>query len=66
MTFKPLHDRLLVERGAEPPARSGAIVIPDSAKEKPQQGNVMAVQLTTEAVISQIADESVTTSLSNR
>lgn len=45
MTFKPLHDRVLVERCAEPAARSGAIVIPDSAKEKPQQGKVIAAGL---------------------
>jgi chaperonin GroES len=45
MTFKPLHDRRLVERCAEPPARSGAIVIPDSAKEMPQQGKVIAAGL---------------------
>ena len=40
--FRPLHDRLIVQRFAEPEARSGAIVIPDSAKEKPQQGKVIA------------------------
>ena len=45
MTFKPLHDRLLVERCAEPPACSGAIVIPDSVKERPQRGNVIAAGL---------------------
>src|SRR5688500_7371848 len=45
MTFRPLHDRLLVERLAEPDARSGTIIIPDSAKEKPQQGQVIAAGL---------------------
>lgn len=43
--FRPLHDRLIVERCAESAARSGAIVIPDSAKEKPQQGKVIAAGL---------------------
>jgi chaperonin GroES len=45
MTFRPLHDRLLVERIAEPDAHSGAIIIPDSAREKPQHGKVIAAGL---------------------
>ena len=43
MKFRPLHDRLVVER-IEAEARTAAgIIIPDSAKEKPQQGEVVAV-----------------------
>ena len=39
----PLHDRVLVKRIEDEPARRGGIIIPDSAKEKPQQGKVIAV-----------------------
>jgi chaperonin GroES len=39
----PLHDRVLVKRIEDAPARRGAIIIPDSAKEKPQEGKVIAV-----------------------
>jgi chaperonin GroES len=43
MKFKPLHDRVLVKRlDAEEKVRGG-IIIPDSAKEKPQEGQVVAV-----------------------
>jgi chaperonin GroES len=42
MTVRPLHDRLVVRRLAEGEQRSGGIIIPDSAKEKPQQGRVIA------------------------
>jgi chaperonin GroES len=38
-----LHDRLLVERLEEGETKKGGIIIPDSAKEKPQQGTVVAV-----------------------
>jgi chaperonin GroES len=38
-----LHDRLLVERVEEAETKKGGIIIPDSAKEKPQQANVVAV-----------------------
>jgi chaperonin GroES len=41
--LRPLHDRLLVKRLAEQDQRHGSIVIPDSAKEKPQEGQVIAV-----------------------
>jgi chaperonin GroES len=41
--FRPLHDRLLVKRMEEEEERRGGIIIPDTAKEKPQQGKVMAV-----------------------
>jgi chaperonin GroES len=42
-TLRPLHDRVLVRRLAELDARPGGIIIPDTAKEKPQEGTVMAV-----------------------
>jgi len=42
-TLHPLHDRVLIKRIEDEPARRGAIIIPDSAKEKPQEGKVMAV-----------------------
>jgi chaperonin GroES len=43
MKFRPLHDRIVVRR-IEPEERtSGGIIIPDTAKEKPQQGEVIAV-----------------------
>jgi len=40
---KPLHDRILVKRLEEKEIRKGGIIIPDSAKEKPQEGEVIAV-----------------------
>ncbi len=43
MKVKPLHDRILVERVEEEEVRKGGIIIPDTAKEKPQQGKVIAV-----------------------
>lgn len=42
-TLHPLHDRVLVKRIEDEPARRGGIIIPDSAKEKPQRGKVIAV-----------------------
>ena len=42
-TLHPLHDRVLLKRTAEEPVRRGGIIIPDSAKEKPQEGKVIAV-----------------------
>ena len=42
-TLHPLHDRILIKRIEDEPARRGAIIIPDSAKEKPQEGKVIAV-----------------------
>jgi chaperonin GroES len=42
MNVRPLHDRLVVRRLAEGEQRSGGIIIPDSAKEKPQRGQVIA------------------------
>ena len=41
--LRPLHDRILVRRIEDEDARHGHIVIPDSAKEKPQEGKVIAV-----------------------
>ncbi|HWB16149.1 MAG TPA: co-chaperone GroES [Vicinamibacterales bacterium] len=43
MSVRPLHDRILVTRIEEEEQRVGGIIIPDSAKEKPQQGKVIAV-----------------------
>jgi len=43
MGFRPLHDRVLVKRLEEAEQRRGGIIIPDSAKEKPQQAEVKAV-----------------------
>ena len=42
MGFKPLHDRVLVERVEAEEKTAGGIIIPDNAKEKPQQGKVIA------------------------
>jgi chaperonin GroES len=42
MKVRPLHDRVLVKREEEEEARAGSIIIPDSAKEKPQKGKVVA------------------------
>ncbi|NNE67474.1 MAG: co-chaperone GroES [Pyrinomonadaceae bacterium] len=41
-TIKPLHDRVIVRRIEENTTTSGGIIIPDSAKEKPQEGEVIA------------------------
>ena len=43
VALRPLHDRILVERIEETEQKVGGIIIPDSAKEKPQQGRVIAV-----------------------
>jgi chaperonin GroES len=43
MALRPLHDRILVERIEEDEQKVGGIIIPDSAKEKPQQGKVIAI-----------------------
>jgi chaperonin GroES len=42
MSFRPLHDRVLVRRVDEDEKTSGGIIIPDTAKEKPSQGEVVA------------------------
>ena len=41
--LRPLHDRVLIKRLEEQDEKHGSIIIPDSAKEKPQEGKVMAV-----------------------
>ncbi len=43
MKIRPLHDRILVERLEEKEAKKGGIIIPDTAKEKPQEAKVIAV-----------------------
>ena len=43
MKVRPLHDRLLVRRIEEKEAARGGIIIPDTAKEKPMEGKVLAV-----------------------
>lgn len=43
MNVRPLRDRILVKRVEEEEQRVGGIIIPDTAKEKPQQGRVVAV-----------------------
>ena len=43
MKFRPLHDRVLVRRVAEEEKTAGGIIIPDTAKEKPQEGEVVSV-----------------------
>ena len=43
MKFRPLHDRVLVKRIDEDEKSPGGIIIPDTAKEKPQEGEVVAV-----------------------
>ena len=42
MKVRPLHDRIIVQRLEEEEQRFGGIIIPDTAKEKPQQGKVVA------------------------
>ena len=43
MKFRPLHDRVLVRRVTAEEKTAGGIIIPDTAKEKPQEGEVIAV-----------------------
>ncbi len=43
MTVRPLHDRILIKRIEEKETVKGGIIIPDTAKEKPQEGEVIAV-----------------------
>jgi chaperonin GroES len=43
MKFRPLHDRVVVKRVAEEEKTKGGIIIPDTAKEKPMEGEVVAV-----------------------
>ena len=43
MSFRPLHDRVLVRRIEAEAKTAGGIIIPDTAKEKPQEGEVISV-----------------------
>ena len=43
MSFRPLHDRVVVRRIEQESKSKGGIIIPDTAKEKPQEGEVIAV-----------------------
>ena len=43
MKIRPLHDRIVVKREEEREVKKGGIIIPDTAKEKPQEGKVIAV-----------------------
>jgi len=43
MNIRPLHDRIIVERLEEETTTASGIIIPDTAKEKPQQGKIIAV-----------------------
>jgi len=43
MKFRPLHDRVVIRRVEEEGKSKGGIIIPDTAKEKPQEGDVVAV-----------------------
>ena len=43
MNFRPLHDRVVVRRVDEDERTTGGIIIPDTAKEKPMQGEILAV-----------------------
>jgi chaperonin GroES len=43
MKFRPLHDRVVIKRVEEVSKSKGGIIIPDTAKEKPQEGEVIAV-----------------------
>ncbi|MGQ3230887.1 MAG: co-chaperone GroES, partial [Blastomonas fulva] len=43
MTFRPLHDRVLVRRIEAEEKTAGGIIIPDAAKEKPSEGEVIAI-----------------------
>jgi chaperonin GroES len=43
MKFRPLHDRVLIRRVEKEEKSAGGIIIPDTAKEKPQEGQVVAV-----------------------
>ena len=47
MTFRPLHDRVLVRRLEAPEKTAGGIIIPDNAKEKPQEGEIVSAGIGT-------------------
>ncbi|WP_449415534.1 co-chaperone GroES [Ochrobactrum teleogrylli] len=54
MSFRPLHDRILVRRVNSQEKTQGGIIIPDTAKEKPQEGEVVAVGAGTRNEVGQI------------
>lgn len=54
MSFQPLHDRILVRRVNSQEKTKGGIIIPDTAKEKPQEGEVVAVGAGTRNEVGQI------------
>ena len=45
MTFKPLHDRVVVRRVENDEKTSGGLIIPDSAQEKPAEGEIVSVRV---------------------
>ena len=49
MKFRPLHDRVVVRRVEEDMKTAGGIIIPDTAKEKPQEGEIVSVGTGTKA-----------------
>ena len=49
MAFRPLHDRVLVRRLEAPSKTAGGIIIPDTAQEKPQEGEIVSVGSGTKA-----------------
>jgi len=49
MKFRPLHDRVVVKRIEEEARTAGGIIIPDTAKEKPQEGEIVSVGSGTKA-----------------
>ena len=59
MHFRPLHDRVVVRRIVAEEKTSGGIIIPDTAKEKPQEGEVLAVGPGTRDDSGQLAELSV-------
>lgn len=59
MHFRPLHDRVVVRRIEAEEKTSGGIIIPDTAKEKPQEGEVLAVGPGTRDDSGQLAELSV-------
>ena len=61
MHFRPLHDRVLVRRIEAEEKTSGGIIIPDTAKEKPQEGEVLAVGPGTRDETGKLTDTTVKT-----
>ena len=54
MSFRPLHDRVLVRRVEAEEKTAGGIIIPDSAKEKPAEGEVVAVGAGSKAEVGKV------------